>query len=184
MRVLIAVFQLFVCLVYLIHILIALNLRHKGNVFILNTKTFCVKFTQDRRFSIEITTIQCLFSIFSLISHAYIDYCIRIFLRQIIVIQILLGHQIYFAWDVSDIKPRDSVLTAQNVYFSVIILPCAIYLSSHDTLSHQLVVSDCLNPCIFICQLHPIVSRVVYRGYTVTPFRCILFLLVAAPTTY
>ena len=76
------------------------------------------------------------------ISHTYIDYCICIFLRQIIVIQILLDQQIYFAWDVSDIKPRDLVLTAQNVYFSVIILPCAIYLPSHDTLSYQLIVPD------------------------------------------
>ena len=77
------------------------------------------------------------------ISHAYIDYCISIFLRLIIVIQILIGHQIYFAWDVSDIKPSDLVLTAEDVSFSVIILPCAIYWSSNDTLSYQLVVSDC-----------------------------------------
>ena len=83
-----------------------------------------------------------LVTVFSLISHAYIDYLIRIFLRRIIIIQILLGHQIYFAWDVSDIKPRDLVLTAENIYFSVIILPCTIYRSSHNTLSYQLVVSD------------------------------------------
>lgn len=77
------------------------------------------------------------------ISHTYIDYCISIFLRQIIVIPFLLSHQINFAWDVSDIKPRDLVLTAQNVYFSVIILPCSIYRSSHNTFSNQLIVPDC-----------------------------------------
>ena len=69
-------------------------------------------------FSIETTTIHCFFIIVSLISHANIDYCIRIFLRRIIVIPFLLGHQIYFAWDVSDIKPRDLVLTAENIYSS------------------------------------------------------------------
>ena len=50
----------------------------------------------------------------SLISHANIDYYIRIFLRRIIVIPFLIGYQIYFAWDVSDIKPRDLVLAAEN----------------------------------------------------------------------
>ena len=79
---------------------------------------FCVKFTQNRRFSIETTTIHCLFIIFSPISHANIDYCIRIFLLRIIVIPFLIGHQIYFVWDVSDIKPRDLVLTAENIYSS------------------------------------------------------------------
>ena len=61
-----AVFQLFVCLVYLIHILDVLKLRRKGNVFILNHKIFCVKITQVRRFFIKNTTIHCLFSIFPL----------------------------------------------------------------------------------------------------------------------
>ena len=82
------------------------------------------------------------FQHFFFASHANINYCIRIFLRRIIVIQFLISYQIYFAWDVSDIKPRDLVLTAENVYFSVIILPCAIYWSSHNTLSYQLVVPD------------------------------------------
>ena len=49
-------------------------------------------------FSIETTTIHCLFIIFSLISHANIDYNICIFLRRIMVIPFLLGHQINFAW--------------------------------------------------------------------------------------
>ena len=78
----------------------------------------------------------------TLISHTNIDYCIYIFLRRIIVIPFLLGHQIYFAWDVSDIQPKDLVLTAENVYFSVIILPCTIYWPSHDTISYQLIVPD------------------------------------------
>ena len=43
MGVLVAVFQLFVCLVCLIHILIALKLRHKGSAFVLNIKTFLRK---------------------------------------------------------------------------------------------------------------------------------------------
>ena len=98
MGVLIAVFQLFVCLVNLIHIPFALKLRHKGNVFILNDKIFCVKNTQEKRFPFKNTTIYCLFSSFFLAAHANIDYNICIFLRRIMVIPSLLGHQINFAW--------------------------------------------------------------------------------------
>ena len=119
---------------------VVLKLRHESNVFILNDKTFCVKITRDRQFYIKTTTFHSLFSIFSLFLHTYIDYCISIFLRWVIARTFLLVHQINFAWDVSDIKPRYLVLTAEDVYFSVIILPCAIYRPSHDTLSYQLVV--------------------------------------------
>ena len=52
--------------------------QFKGNIFFLNNKIFCVKFTQDGRFSIETTTIHCLFSIFFFASHANIDYSISI----------------------------------------------------------------------------------------------------------
>ena len=134
--------------------LIVLKLLHKGNVFILNNKTICVKSTQERQFSIKNTTIHSLFSIIFLASHANTDYSISIFLRQIIVVPFLLRHQIYFAWYVSYIKPRDLVLTAQNVYFSVIILPCTIYWSSHDTLSYLFVNSSqsscCGVPCLAV----------------------------------
>lgn len=111
--------------------------------------------------------------------HTDVDYCIRIFLRRVIIVPFLFSHQINLIRYVPDIKPMELILTAQNVYLAIIILLRAIYRTSHDALGGYFVVLNSRNLCRVISQLQPIIGRVIYcrnavsllgGRFTISPF--------------